>query len=101
MFYQIGFASSYVKEKIPLKRLFWHIGILVIKRHISWECEIMKGSRKIHHIQAHGDPLKLMVRDLAYFYEYCLDEDWKICVNVTHIGWWRLETLQPFSVISA
>jgi hypothetical protein len=91
-------VSSYVKEKIPLKRLLWHIDNSIIKRHISWECEIVKGNKKIHHIQVHGDPLKFMVWDLANFYEYCLDEDWELCVNVAHIGQWQLETLQLFSV---
>lgn len=35
----------------------------------------MKGSRKLYQIQAHGDFLKLLVRDLACFYEYYLDEE--------------------------
>jgi hypothetical protein len=65
-----------------------------------WEREIVKGSRKIHEIQVHGHPLKLLVQDLACFYEYCLDEEWELCVNVAHIGWWRLETLQPLNVTS-
>jgi hypothetical protein len=51
-------ASSYVKDNTPLKRFFWHIGIYVVKKHISMEFEIVKGSKKIHQMQAHGDPLK-------------------------------------------
>ncbi len=61
----------------------------------------MKGSRKIHQIQAHGDPLNPMVRDLACFCEYYLNEDWEFCVNVAHIEQWWLETLQPSNVTSA
>jgi hypothetical protein len=60
----------------------------------------VKGSRKIHQIQAHGDPLKLLVWDLACFYEYYLDEEWELCVNMAHIGWWWLELLQPSNVTS-
>ncbi len=41
---------SYVKEKSPLKRLFWHIGETDVNRQVCWECEIVKGSRKNHQI---------------------------------------------------
>jgi hypothetical protein len=29
-----------------------------------------------------------------------LDEEWELCVNVAHIGWWQFETLQPLNVTS-
>jgi len=41
-----------------------------------------------------------MVRDLACFCEYYLDEEWEFCVNVAHIGWWRLETLKSLNANS-
>ncbi len=39
-----------------------------------------------------------MVQKLACLCGYYLDEDWELCVNVAHIGWQWLETLQPLNV---
>jgi len=94
-------ASSYVKDKSPLKKFFKHIGEIDVNWQISWEYEIVKGSRKIHQIQSHGDPLKLMVWNLACFCEYYFDEEWKFYVNTAHTRWWWLETLMPLNAIVA
>ncbi len=90
-------TSSYVKEKSPLKKFFWHIGEIDVTQWVFWECETVKGNRKIAKYDFMGILWNSWFRNLACFFGYCLDDEWEFHVNNAHTRWWRLETLMPLN----
>jgi ribosomal protein L36 len=63
----------------------------------SFKCDYIKRTMKIHFICAtkKHNLTTLMVKDLAFFYSYCLEGQWTKCKNVRWIGNWVPKQLQP------
>jgi hypothetical protein len=57
----------------------------------------IKGTMKIHSIYSmnRNNLTQLFVKDLACFYEFCLDNQWNLFINIPWTGHWVPKVLQP------
>jgi hypothetical protein len=60
-------------------------------------CDSIAGTRKIHSILATNKNhlTQLMVKNLACFCVFCIDNKWSRCINLKWTGEWQPKFLQP------
>jgi len=60
-------------------------------------CDPIKGTMKIYSIyyMKRNNFTQIFVKDLACFYEFCLDSQWNLYINIPWTGHWVPKVLQP------
>lgn len=93
--------TSYSGQRKPLERHFWHVLEQEVDslRHEPHACDSVVGTRKLHSILATNKNhlTHLMVKNLACFCVFCIDNKWSSCINVKWTGEWEAKFLQPAS----
>jgi hypothetical protein len=65
----------------------------------EYACLTKKGTRDVHFVHS-IDPMdvnKLLKKNVAYFYCFCLDFDFSTCDNLAWIKQWEVEVMVPNS----
>ncbi len=91
--------TSYSGQRKPLERHFWLVLEAEVRplRNDPHGCDSIAGTRKIHSIMATNKNhlTHLMVKNLACFCVFCIDNQWSSCINVKWTGEWQPKILQP------
>ncbi|CAM6081914.1 unnamed protein product [Calypogeia fissa] len=79
-----------------VRRLFWEIPLGDVNRNKKWDCDPIKGSRKLHCFDGFSSKLStlLQVRELCCFCPHCVDDDYTACENKAMVGQFRFEMIQ-------
>jgi hypothetical protein len=89
--------SFYSSSQKPLQKRFWHVKAQdVDKKSPLFICDPTKGTMKIHSICSMNryNFIQFFVKVLACFYEFCLEIQCNLCINIMWIGHWVLKVLQ-------
>jgi hypothetical protein len=81
--------TSYVNVRKPIKRFSWHIKSNdVIQNNSSFNCDLVKGCMKLHSIFTSNkhNSTQLLVKDLACYCIFCLNDKWGDCENLQWSG---------------
>ncbi len=77
--------SSYIGQKIPLHRNFWHVTTIEVDRNSTmYACDVVEGIMKLLSIYFvnKNNLTTLLMKSLAYFSVYCVDGIWDQCLNM-------------------
>jgi hypothetical protein len=79
-----------------MKRLFWLVGVDDIDQNITYACDPIPGTPKMHSVCAMNqyDVTTLMIKNLACFCCFCMVREWFACLYVQWIREWKPKTLK-------
>ncbi len=76
--------TFYIRERKLVTCVFWHVKTTDVDHHTKYLCDYVKGSQNLHCVKFVSilNVNKMLENDLSCFCCFCLNSDYKNCVNL-------------------
>lgn len=78
-------------------RVFWDIKLGEVDRTCQWNCKPIHKTMSMHSVNGYSctDTKALRYRMLSCFCDFCMQNQWRRCVNKEYVGQWAYESIVP------